>query len=114
MRASWLLSPLPQSSQWTLEARQCLERELEKTWVYPFLRLRAIALALRVLRLRAIALALRVLRLRAIALALRRLMPPEFVNPRPSAVATLFRRSAAKTSMHNHPIRTFKNDCTVS
>jgi len=35
------------------------------------LRLRAIALALRVLRLRAIALALRVLRLRAIALALR-------------------------------------------
>src|SRR5438132_11034086 len=36
-----------------------------------FLRLRAIALALRVLRLRAIALALRVLRLRAIALALR-------------------------------------------
>src|SRR5439155_10012802 len=37
----------------------------------PFLRLRAIALALRVLRLRAIALALRVLRLRASALALR-------------------------------------------
>src|SRR5437867_9676535 len=40
-------------------------------WLRPFLRLRAIALALRVLRLRAIALALRVLRLRAIALALR-------------------------------------------
>jgi hypothetical protein len=35
------------------------------------LRLRAVALALRVLRLRAVALALRVLRLRAVALALR-------------------------------------------